>query len=549
MFDELSSKLNAALLKLTGRGVLNEEAVTEGLREIRRVLLEADVSFDLTREFLERVREQAVGVAALKSVRPGQQLVKIVYDELVKLLGEKQSPIAYATVPPTIIMVVGLQGSGKTTTAGKLARRLKLEQKAPFLVAADVYRPAAVDQLVTLAKQVEVGVHAEPGVTDVPGIVKRALVAAEKARARTVIVDTAGRLQIDEAMMGELQGLKAAIKPHEILLVADGMTGQDAVRIASGFHQALGITGVVLTKMDGDARGGAALSIYGITKAPIKYIGVGEKLDALEPFHPERMAGRILQQGDVLSLVEKAQSTVDAAEAEKLAKKATSKKGMDLGDFLTAMKQIQNMGPLKNVLGMLPGVNPAMLSAAKVDDKKIKHVEAIVLSMTARERTDPDSINGSRRMRIAKGSGRSVQEVNQLLAQFKQMQKMMKGGGKGIRSMMGKGFPGIGIRRESLGAHLSRHAGLFWMVYGNSYSPASRGPQGIGAVPDRDRGQGSAPRRALHRNDRYLPAQGGQEPGHRWMPTRRAPGWPRAPRRPRRLRHCSRRPASSRNSL
>ncbi|MEP7326994.1 MAG: signal recognition particle protein [Gemmatimonadota bacterium] len=445
MFDELSSKLNAALQKLTGRGVLNEEAVTEGLREIRRVLLEADVSFDLTREFLERVREQAVGVAALKAVRPGQQLVKIVYDELVKLLGEKQAPIAYATVPPTIIMVVGLQGSGKTTTAGKLARRLKLEQKAPFLVAADVYRPAAVDQLVTLAKQVDVGVHAEPGVTDVPGIVKRAMVAAEKARARTVIVDTAGRLQIDDAMMAELKQLKAAIKPHEILLVADGMTGQDAVRIAAGFHEALGITGVVLTKMDGDARGGAALSIYGVTKAPIKYIGVGEKLDALEPFHPERMAGRILQQGDVLSLVEKAQATVDAGEAEKLAKKATSKKGMDLGDFLTAMKQIQNMGPLKSVLGMLPGVNPAMLSAAKVDDKKIKHVEAIVLSMTARERTDPDLINGSRRMRIARGSGRTVQEVNQLLAQFKQMQKMMKGGGKGIRSMMGKGgFPGMG---------------------------------------------------------------------------------------------------------
>ena len=445
MFDELSSKLNAALQKLTGRGVLTEEAVTEGLREIRRVLLEADVSFDLTREFLERVREQAVGVAALKAVRPGQQLVKIVYDELVRLLGEKQAPINFATVPPTIIMVVGLQGSGKTTTAGKLAKRLKLEQKAPFLVAADVYRPAAVDQLVTLAKQVDVGVHAEPGVTDVLGIVKRALGAAEKARARSVIVDTAGRLQIDDAMMAELKQLKAAIKPHEILLVADGMTGQDAVRIAAGFHEALGITGVVLTKMDGDARGGAALSIYGVTRAPIKYIGVGEKLDALEPFHPERMAGRILQQGDVLSLVEKAQSTVDAAEAEKLARKATSKKGMDLGDFLSAMKQIQKMGPLKNVLGMLPGVNPAMLSAAKVDDKKIKHVEAIVLSMTARERTDPDVINGSRRMRIAKGSGRTVQEVNQLLAQFKQMQKFMKGAGKGgMRSMMGKGFPGMG---------------------------------------------------------------------------------------------------------
>jgi signal recognition particle subunit SRP54 len=446
MFDELSSKLNAALSKLTGRGVLSEEAVTEGLREIRRVLLEADVSFDLTREFLERVREKSVGLAALKSVRPGQQMVKIVYDELVTLLGEKQAPIAFASVPPTVVMLVGLQGSGKTTTAGKLARRLKLEQKAPFLIAADVYRPAAVDQLVTLGQQVGVGVHSEPGVTDVPGIVKRGIIAAQKDRARTVLIDTAGRLQIDDVMMQELRGLKQSAKPHEILLVADGMTGQDAVRIASGFHEALGITGVILTKMDGDARGGAALSIYGVTRAPIKYVGTGERLDALEPFHPERMAGRILQQGDVLTLVEKAQGTVDAAEAERLAKKATSKKGLDLGDFLTAMKQVQKMGPLKNVLGMLPGVNPAMLSAAKLDDNKIKHVEAIVLSMTARERADPDLINGSRRMRIAKGSGRTVQEVNQLLAQFKQMSKFMKSAGKpgGMRLPMGKGFPGMG---------------------------------------------------------------------------------------------------------
>jgi signal recognition particle subunit SRP54 len=443
MFDELSSKLSAALQKITGRGVLSEEAVREGLREVRRILLEADVSFDLTRQFLERVQEKAIGAAVLKAVRPGQQLVKIVYDELVVLLGEKQAPIAFSSVPPTIILLVGLQGSGKTTTAGKLARRLKLEQKAPFLIAADVYRPAAVDQLVTLGQQVDVGVHAEPGVTDVPGIVRRGLVAAGKARARTVLVDTAGRLQIDAAMMDELKALKAAIKPHEILLVADGMTGQDAVRIASGFHEALGITGVVLTKMDGDARGGAALSIYGVTHAPIKYIGVGEKLDALEPFHPERLAGRILQQGDVLSLVERAQATVDAAEAEKLAKKATSKKGLDLQDFLTAMRQMQKMGPLKNVLGMLPGVNPAMLNAANVDDKKLKHVEAIVLSMTPKERADPDLMNGSRRLRIAKGSGRTVQEVNQLLAQFKQMQKLMKGAGKpGMKLPFGRGFPG-----------------------------------------------------------------------------------------------------------
>ncbi|MEP6571407.1 MAG: signal recognition particle protein [Gemmatimonadota bacterium] len=444
MFDELSSKLSAALQKITGRGVLSEDAVREGLREVRRILLEADVSFDLTRQFLERVQEKAIGASVLKAVRPGQQLVKIVYDELVVLLGEKQAPIAFVSVPPTIILLVGLQGSGKTTTAGKLARRLKLEQKAPFLIAADVYRPAAVDQLVTLGQQVDVGVHSEPDVTDVLGIVKRGIVAAGKARARTVIVDTAGRLQIDDAMMDELKTLKAAIKPHEILLVADGMTGQDAVRIASGFHEALGITGVVLTKMDGDARGGAALSIYGVTHAPIKYIGVGEKLDALEPFHPERLAGRILQQGDVLSLVERAQATVDQAEAEKLAKKATSKKGLDLQDFLTAMRQMQKMGPIKNVLGMLPGVNPAMLNAANVDDKKLKHVEAIVLSMTPKERADPDLMNGSRRLRIAKGSGRTVQEVNQLLAQFKQMQKLMKGAGKpGMKLPFGRGgFPG-----------------------------------------------------------------------------------------------------------
>jgi signal recognition particle subunit SRP54 len=443
MFDDLSSKLTDALKRLAGKGVLSEDAVKEGLREIRRVLLEADVSFDLTRQFLERVQEKAVGIAQMKGVKPGQQLVKVVYDELVAMLGEKQAPIAFATVPPTVVLMVGLQGSGKTTTAGKLAKRLKLEQKAPFLVAADVYRPAAVEQLATLARQVEVGFHGEPGRTDVTGIVRRGIEAAGKARARSVIVDTAGRLQIDDEMMAELKDLKAAIKPHEILLVADGMTGQDAVRIADGFHRAVGVTGVVLTKMDGDARGGAALSVYGVTGAPIKYVGVGEGLDALEPFRPDRMAGRILQQGDVLSLVEKAQSAIDEKEAEKLAKKAVSKKGLDLEDFLTAMKQMQKMGPLKNVLGMLPGVSNQMIKDANVDEKRVKHVEAIVLSMTAKERADPDVMNGSRRLRVAKGSGRSVQEVNQLLNQFKQMQKVMKAGKPGLKSMFGRGgFPG-----------------------------------------------------------------------------------------------------------
>jgi len=445
MFDELSGKLNAALQKLTGRGVLTEDAVKEGLREIRRVLLEADVSFELTREFLERVQARAVGAAAIKDVRPGHQLVKIVYDELVGLLGEKQAPLAFASVPPTIILMVGLQGSGKTTTAGKLARRLKAEQKAPHLVAADVYRPAAADQLATLAQQVDVGCYTEPGQADVVKLVKNGIADASRARARTVIVDTAGRSQIDDEMMAELAAVKAAVRPHEILLVADGMTGQDAVRIAKGFNDALGVTGVVLTKMDGDARGGAALSIYGVTKAPIKYIGVGERLDALEPFHPDRLAGRILQQGDILSLVEKAQVTVDEKEAERLAKKVKSKKGLDLTDFLGAMRQMQKMGPLKNVLGMLPGVSPAQI-AAKVDEKKIKHVEAIVLSMTPKERADPDLIDGKRRLRIAKGSGRTVQEVNQLLNQFGQMKKMMKMAGKtgGMGNLpFGRGgFPG-----------------------------------------------------------------------------------------------------------
>lgn len=446
MFDELSSKLTDTLRRLARRGVLTEEAVTEGLREIRRILLEADVSFDLTREFLERVKAKAVGITALKSVRPGDQLVKVVYEELVVLLGEKQVPIAFASVPPTVVLLVGLQGSGKTTTAGKLAKRLKMEQKAPFLVAADVYRPAAIDQLVTVAEEVQVGVHAEPGERDVVGIVRRGLQAASKARARTVIIDTAGRLQIDDAMMEELGRLKEAVSPHEILLVVDGMTGQDAVRIASGFHEALGITGVILTKMDGDARGGAALSIYGVTQAPIKYLGVGEKMDALEPFIPERLAGRILQQGDVLSLIEKAQAAVDEKEAERLAKKVKSRKGLDLEDFLRAMRQMQKMGPLKNVLGMLPGMNPAMLKQANVSEDRLKHIEAIILSMTPRERSDPTLLNGSRRARIAKGSGRSVQEVNRLMSQFKQMRKFMKGAGKfgggGGQMPFGAGFPG-----------------------------------------------------------------------------------------------------------
>ncbi len=438
MFAALSEKLNATLRELTGRGVLTEEAVKEGLREIRRVLLESDVSFELTRSFIERVREQATGVTAIKSVSPGQQIVRIVHDELVRLLGERQAPLKFASVPPTVVLLVGLQGSGKTTTAAKLAARLKREQKAPFLVAADVYRPAAEEQLRQLAKQVDVTVFGPADVPetrgDVVGLVRAGIEAAGHARARTVLVDTAGRIQIDDAMMDELARLKETLKPHEILLVADAMTGQDAVRIAEGFHGRLGITGVVLTKLDGDARGGAALSIYGVTGAPIKYVGVGERMDALEPFDPERMVGRILQQGDVIGLVERAQAAVDEKEAERLARKAGSKRGMDLQDFLAAMKQVQAMGPLEGLLGMLPGMPAKALKQAKVDPDRLKQVEAIILSMTPQERRRPEILNGSRRARIARGSGRSVQEVNRMLKQFQQMKQMIKGAGSlGLR--------------------------------------------------------------------------------------------------------------------
>ncbi len=443
MLGTLSENLTAALKQLSGRGVLTETDVKDGLREIRRVLLEADVSYELTREFIETVREKAVGLDAIKAVSPGQQLVKIVHDQLVVLLGEKQVPLAFASVPPTVILLVGLQGSGKTTTAAKLAARLKREQKAPFLVAADVYRPAAEDQLRQLGKRIGVGVFgpsdretARPpdGPTangsDVVALVKDGIAAASKARARSVLVDTAGRLQIDDGMMAELAGLKEALEPHEILLVADAMTGQDAVRIAKGFHEALGVTGVILTKLDGDARGGAALSVYGVTGAPIKYVGIGEHLDALDTFDPLRMAGRILERGDIVGLVERAQRAVSTEDAERLAKKATSKKGMDLEDFLVAMKQVKSMGPLDSLLGLLPGMNTKLLKQAKADPKRMGHVEAIILSMTPDERSRPKILNGSRRARIAKGSGRSIQEVNQLLKQYEQMQKMMKRVGK-----------------------------------------------------------------------------------------------------------------------
>jgi signal recognition particle subunit SRP54 len=436
MFDELSEKLEATFARLRGRGMLTDADIKEGLREVRRVLLEADVNFQLTREFLERVEKKSVGVSALRTVSPAQQLVKIVHDELASMLGEQREGLKLSSVPPTVVMMVGLQGSGKTTTAAKLARRLKLESRPTRLIAGDVYRPAAIDQLETLGQQLDVPVYADRTTKDVVKIAKQGIDHARRARDRVVIIDTAGRLQIDEEMMRELVRVKEAVHPDEILLVADGMTGQEAVRIAQGFDQALGVTGVILTKLDGDARGGAALSIYGVTKKPIKYIGVGEKTDALEEFYPERMAGRILQMGDVVSLVEKAQTAFDEAEAKKLEKKVR-KEGMDLNDMLVAMRQMQKLGPIEGILKMLPGVNSKMLKQANLDPKRMKHVEAIVLSMTPEERKNPTIINGSRRSRIAKGSGRPTNEVNRLLEQFRDMQKMMKKASSGGRM----GFP------------------------------------------------------------------------------------------------------------
>ena len=424
MFTALTERLSGVLKRLVGRGVLSEQDVAEALREIRRYLLEADVSLDVARDFVERVRERAVGVVQVKTVSPGQQVVKLVHDELTGLLGGTKRPLEFASVGPTVLLLVGLQGSGKTTTAAKLARRLKLEQKAPCLVAADLQRPAAVEQLQQLGSQVGVPVFSGSG--DVVEVVRAALREAERARCRSVIVDTAGRLQIDAPLMDELVALKQAVAPREVLLVADAMTGQDAVRSAKGFHDGVGLTGVILTKLDGDARGGAALSIHGVTGVPIVYVGTGERPDALEPLDPARMAGRILGQGDVVALVEKAAATIDHEAALRLEKKARSKQGMDLQDFLVALKQAQQMGPLQQLVGLLPGVSAKALQGVPADDKRLRHIEAIILSMTQEERSDPKILSGSRRLRVAKGSGRPVQEVNRLLEQFQQMRKFLK---------------------------------------------------------------------------------------------------------------------------
>ena len=432
MFEQLGDRLDDVFRRLRGRGVITQPMLREGLREVRRALLEADVNFHVARDFLKSVEERALGEKVLESVRPAEQIVKIVHDELIEVLGgaSAEAGLAEAAVPPSVIMLVGLQGSGKTTTAGKLARRFDRLGRRPTLVACDPYRPAAGEQLVTLAESIGVPVVHEPGQKDVVALASAGVDGARRAGATHVIIDTAGRLQADAELMDELKRLKTEIGPQEVLLVADGMTGQEAVRIAEGFHETVGITGVVLTKMDGDARGGAALSIHGVLGVPVKFVGVGEHLEDLTAFEPERMAGRILQMGDIVGLVEKAQQTFDLEAGKQLEEKVLGGGQFDLEDFLQATKQIQKMGPIEGLLKMIPGVKPKMLEGVNVDPRRIRHMEAIILSMTPAERRKPELMNGSRRARVAKGSGRPVSEVNRLLKQFKEMRKMMKQMGK-----------------------------------------------------------------------------------------------------------------------
>ncbi|HEX9886927.1 MAG TPA: signal recognition particle protein [Longimicrobiales bacterium] len=426
MFDELSQKLDRVLGKFRQRGVLTEPMIRDGLREVRRVLLEADVNYAVTRDFLERVQERALGEDVVRAVSPGQQIVKIVHDELARLLGEERPTLAWTSSPPTVVMLVGLQGSGKTTTAAKLAKRWSREGRSPMLAACDLQRPAAVEQLVTLAGDIDVPVHAGEFGGDPVATARAALMAARGMGRAVLVVDTAGRLQIDEPLMAELGRIKEELQPSEILLVADAMTGQEAVKIAQGFDEALDLTGVVLSKLDGDARGGAALSIRGVTGKPIKFVGTGEGLDDLDTADPERLAGRILQMGDVVGLVERAERAMDVEEQTRLQEKVLGQGRFTLEDFLTAMRQVQRMGPLEQLLKLIPGAAKLSIPAAQMDPKRMRHVEAIILSMTPGERKNPKVIDGSRRARIARGSGRPVSEVNRLLKQFGEMQKLMK---------------------------------------------------------------------------------------------------------------------------
>ncbi len=445
MFDNLTSKFDAVIKKLRGQGKISEENVAETLRDIRRVLLDADVNYKVAKQFIEDVKVRAVGAEVLQSVTPGQQFVKILNDELIRLMGETNTPIRFAPNPPTVILVAGLQGSGKTTFCAKLSHHLKSKGRFPLLVAADIYRPAAIDQLETLGKSAGVPVYADRG-NDAVNISRQSVRHARENARDVVIIDTAGRLHVDEKMMQEVSNIRDTVEPHEILFVVDAMTGQDAVNTAKAFNERLDFTGVVLTKLDGDTRGGAALSIRSVVEKPIKFVGVGERIEALEPFHPERMASRILGMGDIVTLVEKAQETIDEEKARTLEQKLRRAE-FTFDDFLDQLQQIKKMGPLSEVLGMIPGINKMNL-AKEVDDRELVRVEAIVSSMTAEERRKPNILNGSRRRRVAAGSGTTIQEVNRLLKQFGEMQKMMKtfakGRGKGKaakRMMQGMQFP------------------------------------------------------------------------------------------------------------
>ncbi|BBW96714.1 MULTISPECIES: signal recognition particle protein [Geobacillus] len=426
-FEGLSERLQQVMSRIRGKGKVTEADVKEMMREVRLALLEADVNFKVVKDFIKQVSERAVGQEVMKSLTPGQQVIKIVKEELTALMGGEQSQIAVAKKPPTVVMMVGLQGAGKTTTTGKLANWLrKRHNRKPLLVAADVYRPAAIKQLETLGKQLSVPVFSLGEHENPVEIAKRALEQAKAEHCDYVLIDTAGRLHIDEGLMDELRQMKEAVKPDEIFLVVDAMTGQDAVNVAQSFHEQLGITGVILTKLDGDTRGGAALSIRAVTGAPIKFAGMGEKLDALEPFHPERMASRILGMGDVLTLIEKAQAAVDEEKAKELEQKMRTAT-FTLDDFLDQLGQVRKLGPLDELIKMLPGANKIKgLANIQVDEKQIARVEAIIRSMTKEEKMHPEIINGSRKKRIAKGSGTTVQEVNRLLKQFDEMKKMMK---------------------------------------------------------------------------------------------------------------------------
>lgn len=446
MFDSLSDKLANAFKKFKNKGKLTEADVKEGMREIKLALLEADVNFKVVREFIKTVSERAVGTEVLESLVPAQQIVKIVNEELISLMGGSQAKLTIAPKPPTVVMMVGLQGSGKTTHSAKLAGMYKKQGKRPLLVACDVYRPAAIKQLEVVGAQLGIPVFSMGADVSPVEIARSALAHAEKHGHDMVFLDTAGRLHVDEILMAELSAMKDAANPTEILLVIDAMLGQDAVNVAESFNNLLDVTGVILTKLDGDTRGGAALSVRHVTGKPIKFVGVGEKLDAIEPFHPDRMASRILGMGDVLTLIEKAQEAFDDKKAMELEKKLREST-FDLNDFLDQFRQVKEMGSIDQLAGMIPGMKPGALQNAQVDERALAHTEAIILSMTEKERQKPSLINSSRRKRIAAGSGTSVEEVNKLLRQFEQMNKLMKqmggmmnGRGKRHRMKMPFGF-------------------------------------------------------------------------------------------------------------